>query len=266
MAWMDPATQKQTDLISKLRTERQVDAGVAALLDTFTKGMNRREASSFIDALFALPQLDAPTAPAIVVAPAAPAAAPDRRPIPDVPAGGYALIEGDRTVFYEVDRPTKGRWAGRTFLARMEGDNHSPIRLGNPAQRDEFFRVLEAIAGDLEAAARLYGHRMRRCGFCKLDLTDPYSRFFGVGPVCCRKHDLPFSFHQYLLRHPEQAVDVAAWRAEDAEKQAEREHEADPIRAWAEHKNEFARLERAQEEAAFAADPDFRNFAAPTSL
>ena len=39
-------------------------------------------------------------------------------PTADVPAGRYALVAEDGVVkFYVVDRPTEGKWAGRTFVS-----------------------------------------------------------------------------------------------------------------------------------------------------
>ena len=233
MAWTDPITAAQANLITKLSRERGIEP-------KDTTGWNRKAASQEIDRLMALPK-----------AQAAPAAAPAEprmsfRAIPEVPAGRYALVDNDVTTFYKVDRPTKGNWAGRTFLAEEQGDNFAPIRIRGE-QRERFFAVMEAIAADVEAAARRYGHHRRHCGFCMKKLTDSYSRFYGVGPVCTRRHGLPFSWTQFLKRNPEQADVVADWKAEDA-----RRHE-NPEQDRLAYKAEFARQEAAQEAAAYRA-------------
>ena len=40
----------------------------------------------------------------------------EQGPAPIVPAGWYALDNGDGVRFYRVDTPTEGRWAGRVFV------------------------------------------------------------------------------------------------------------------------------------------------------
>lgn len=107
-------------------------------------------------------------------APQAPAA-----PLPDVPAGHYAVeTEEGHLAFYRVDRPTEGRWAGRTFVAVQASDEYHPVR-GNAAAP-----VLAKIAADPVAAMLRYGVEIGRCGHCHRTLTDETSRSLGIGPVC----------------------------------------------------------------------------------
>ena len=104
--------------------------------------------------------------------------------LPDVPAGHYALAGADGAVkFYEVDRPTTGRWAGRTFLSACASDERHPIK--HPALRT---MILNEIAADYRAAMRLYGQEIGRCGHCGRTLTDAESRARGIGPVCAEKY------------------------------------------------------------------------------
>lgn len=126
-------------------------------------------------------------------------------PIPDVPAGRYAIYKpGDDYVsysyvdrqdlvpfkkgswsFYQVDVPTEGRWRGYTFLKRLIGSpgeyRKEPIR-GMPAAR-----ILQQIQADPEKAALDYGQQSGVCGVCSSPLTNEDSLKRGIGPVCANK-------------------------------------------------------------------------------
>lgn len=106
----------------------------------------------------------------------------------DVPAGHYAVPvtditdDGHEFKFYRVDKPTKGKWQGWTFVKQQSGDNH--LRL----KGDEATNALEAIAtiGYLNAM-QLYGSVIGKCAVCNRALTDDVSRERGVGPDCWDK-------------------------------------------------------------------------------
>lgn len=126
-------------------------------------------------------------------------------PIPEVPAGRYALLEGgddamswsavDRqdlvkfkeptVVFYQVDRPTEGRYKGRTFVKRLIGAPGSYRK--EPVRGMREARVLQAIAKDPREASLRYGKESRVCGVCHSPLTTEASRARGIGPVCASK-------------------------------------------------------------------------------
>jgi hypothetical protein len=97
---------------------------------------------------------------------------------PEVPAGRYAVeMDGDLK-FYRVDRPTEGKWAGRTFVKVQASDEYWPVR-GDAAKA-----VLAEIAKDPRAASLRYGHEIGACGICGRTLTDEDSRAAGIGPIC----------------------------------------------------------------------------------
>lgn len=103
-----------------------------------------------------------------------------RSPIPDVPAGRYAVEFEGRLMFYRVDRPTEGRWAGYTFLKVYASDETHAIR--EPMKRA---RILNRILEDGPQAAMLrYGREIGSCGHCGRTLTDEDSRARGIGPIC----------------------------------------------------------------------------------
>jgi hypothetical protein len=106
-----------------------------------------------------------------------------RQSLPDVPAGHYAVpsLTGNNDLdFFRVDRPTEGKWAGRTFVNRVIGGRPSVAVPGVTARQ-----ALEAIrdAGP-EEAKKKYGQEIGRCGECNRHLTDELSRSLGIGPVC----------------------------------------------------------------------------------
>jgi hypothetical protein len=101
---------------------------------------------------------------------------------PDVAEGYYAVASatGSNDLdFYRVDRPTEGRWAGRVFVKRVIGGHAD-----TPVRGKEAHEALVRIAVDADAAARLYGQEIGRCGRCNRHLTDDESRAYGIGPKC----------------------------------------------------------------------------------
>lgn len=102
-------------------------------------------------------------------------------PIPDVPAGRYA-VENDEghLAFYVIDRPTEGRWAGHTFVKVQASDELHKLPI--PAAKG----VLAKIAKDPKAASIRYGRELGQCGVCGRTLTDEASRAAGIGPICAQ--------------------------------------------------------------------------------
>jgi hypothetical protein len=103
--------------------------------------------------------------------------------VPDVPAGRYAVehVEDGVLRFYVVDRPTEGRWAGRTFVKVQASDELYPVR--GSAGSAVLQRIIKA--GPRDASLR-YGRELGRCGMCNRTLTDENSRAAGIGPVCAQ--------------------------------------------------------------------------------
>lgn len=106
-------------------------------------------------------------------------------PLADVPEGYFAITSGGSNdlMFVRVDRPTEGRWAGRTFAKMIVG--------GRPDERIAPARVPGILAriaeAGVEEAARLYGQEIGRCCRCNRHLTDEVSRREGIGPECKSK-------------------------------------------------------------------------------
>lgn len=112
-----------------------------------------------------------------------PKLATTRTPVPDVPAGRYAVTgEQDQIVFLKVDRPTEGQYAGRTFVKVQAGDDFHRMPL--PVAKALLAKIL---ADGPKAASIRYGQELGVCGVCGRTLTDETSRAEGIGPKCAQR-------------------------------------------------------------------------------
>lgn len=148
------------------------------------QGFARSSASTFITKYKDIPTEAATTETVEAVAPGASTeeyvAATSKE---EAPAGRYALRGEDGVVkFYRIDKPTKGKWAGWTFLKVQASDDLYPVR--NKAEKA---RIIAAIEADVEGAERLYGQELGKCARCGRTLTDETSRAYGIGPDCRAK-------------------------------------------------------------------------------
>jgi hypothetical protein len=170
-------SDKQANFIRTLLADREVDEQLQSEAEYALENGDRQQASSIIDALKGCPF---------------PSRQPQQQLTPDVPEGRYALpsdYDPEGTpVFYKVDHGNEGtRWEGFVFLERIVGPNEERV----PRVSRDF--ILGAIAEDVPGALRRYGHLSGHCGNCGLELTDKFSRFIGVGPICREKLSLPKS-------------------------------------------------------------------------
>ena len=99
----------------------------------------------------------------------------------EVASGHYALTVEGVVKFYRVNTPTEGKWAGYTFVDAQASDDYHKVG------REASARILAEIAVDPQAAMKLYGHSLGKCGHCNRTLTDETSRANGIGPICARK-------------------------------------------------------------------------------
>jgi hypothetical protein len=163
------ASPKQINYINDLRVERGMDPLPA----------NTQMARSIASAKIAELLLVHP----IVKEPAGVAYA-------NVTEGHYAIPgrDGRDYDFYRVDKPTEGKWAGRTFLKMVVGGKPDiSIR-----DRNRISEVLAAIALNPEEAAWRYGQEIGQCDKCNRSLTDETSRAFSRGPDCRQKYGAGF--------------------------------------------------------------------------
>lgn len=94
--------------------------------------------------------------------------------------GYYALYHTveKRVYHFKVDMPTRGRWAGYTFLSGVAGDKHTAIKGAQKSQ------ILNAIKRNPVGCAALYGTTTGVCGICHRTLTVEESVKRGIGPIC----------------------------------------------------------------------------------
>lgn len=168
----DRATEPQLDFIRDLMDERTITEEARAEAEAkLEAGITKKDASRWIERLQSLPRARKPKTES------------RNSPLPDVPAGRYAVDnEEGKLTFYVVDRPEEGRWAGWIFLSVMASDEKHPIK-GFAAKRT----ILQKIAVDPAGASRRYGLEIGKCGVCGRTLTDEESRAYGIGPICREK-------------------------------------------------------------------------------
>ncbi len=96
--------------------------------------------------------------------------------------GYYALTDSEGTVrFFKVSRPSRGKYAGRTFIKIQASDDFHDMPWHTGAA------YLDQIAKDPETAGILYGQEIQKCFMCHRTLTDADSRARGFGPDCAKK-------------------------------------------------------------------------------
>lgn len=174
---MNTITPKQETFIHKLIEERNGAAGLESIrlglnADYSAGKLSKRAASEYIDRLLAIK----PTTPRL----------PSPRPGVEVPAGHYAVksATGNNDLdFYRIDRPTEGKWAGRTFVKRVIG-GRPDVAVRNAGERQQVLdRIFEA---GVEESGKLYAKEIGRCRRCNRHLTDEDSRVGrnGYGATC----------------------------------------------------------------------------------
>lgn len=164
-----PATPKQLTFVKQLMEDRDLTGVTVPDVD----GLTKTEASQFIDAALRAPFK-------------AKAKVKTTGGYPDVPEGHYAVpsATGNNDLdFYRVDRPTEGRWAGRTFVKVVIG-GHPDYAVKGVHAVAVLNRILDF---GVEPAAIQYGQQIGRCYRCNRHLTDETSRRLGIGPDCRSK-------------------------------------------------------------------------------
>lgn len=167
-------SEAQAKWIIDIATTRELPTGatVESVLVRLEQGFAKFAGSQFITTYKDLPRKAAQV-------PAAPQKAAEQV---DVPAGRYALRTEDGIKFYRLDRPTKGQWAGFTFLKVQASDDLYPIK-----NRTEKARIIAEIGKGAQAAEQLYSVELGICRSCYRTLTDETSRALGIGPECRKK-------------------------------------------------------------------------------
>jgi hypothetical protein len=170
---MWPPSEKQVNYVLLLQTERELPSEYVPKYEDEIRAMEKDEVSRLIGELK-------------VLAYVSPKGRGQSSTPPDMPAGRYALQDNEgKWSFFQIDKPTEGRWAGYTFIKRL---------IGAPGQyRKEQvsatvrYAIMDRIAKDPQKAMTDYGLQSGVCGRCSSPLTDPESLARGIGPICIQK-------------------------------------------------------------------------------
>ncbi len=166
-----PASEAQIAyVLDILQPERRLPADYKVKTREDLAKMEKDEVSSTITMLKAFPRKDGKQ---------------DSQRDYGMPEGKYALEVNGEVWFFQVDKPTKGRWAGYTFIKRLVGAPGSYRKLPmTPHERNKYLAKIDA---DPKAAAILFGQKAGRCFRCMSPLTDPDSLARSMGPICAGK-------------------------------------------------------------------------------
>lgn len=166
-----PASDKQIAYVIGLQEERILPDEYNVLSEQQLKRRERDAVSSIINLLKTFPKKEKGST----------------RKQWSLPAGRYAIKHSDTGEwwFFEVGKPTEGRWAGYTFIKRLVGAPGQYRKVDMTAS--ERVGWLSAIEDDPKQAMVDYGMESGVCGRCSSPLTDPESLARGIGPVCAGK-------------------------------------------------------------------------------
>lgn len=176
-----PASDKQRDFIARLLTERVVDAGLRAQLETALAHdtIDIAEASKVITKL-----MSAPRTKAVTNNPAGQAL------LASIPKSRYAIGEVDLTgssitvnndlLFVEVRE-----YMGTLYMRRLHGAPGAFTR--SKLTMEQVRDIVGIIATDPYKYTRLFGQHHTCCGSCGAELTDERSRELQLGPECRKK-------------------------------------------------------------------------------
>lgn len=168
-----PATDRQKEFVRTLLAERQGNEKIDSIRTALNVArennvLNAEIVSNAITLLLAIPV--------------------NSTKIPD---GKYALpAEDGHFVFYQVDSPTEGKWAGYTFVSQLIGSvgDWNEQRLSRSVSDS----VKARIAANVEEAARMFGIKAKACSYCSSPLSNIQSRAAGYGETCAHNHGFSY--------------------------------------------------------------------------
>src|SRR5215471_263473 len=199
MAWSDPISDKQIDLLMKLCDQKDLSSlpdaqrsflepGDSFKLKSNLLRMNREQAAEAITLMLQLPSKQPinPPVPFSGVSGGVDKSSQAPVEMPPNPASGYYFVidpfDG-KEKFYRVQKGKEDtRWEGYTFLHVQASDDFYPVK--DKEKREAIFKE---IAKDPIKSMNEYGMRIGRCGVCGRTLTDRHSILRGIGPICAAK-------------------------------------------------------------------------------
>lgn len=182
-----PASDKQIKYALGLQDERILPDNWVIYDEPTLRKLEKDEVSGIITMLKALPRGDSKQHQWSM--PPGRYALPVSVHVPELDGNGHRVnadvsTGSSRTEwrFYEIGKPTVGRWAGYTFIKRLIGSPGDYRK--EDMSIDERNRVLALIDKDPKWSSLNYGKQHRICGICSSPLTNAESRKAGIGPVC----------------------------------------------------------------------------------
>ena len=112
----------------------------------------------------------------------------------DLPAGRYAIPDGDTRLKVLVNKPTgrSVRWGGHIFVSDA-AEYGARTNYGRQKPGGKYVGKIEqeltVIMEDPRAASIAYGKLVGHCGVCGRKLEDEQSVAAGIGPVCASKFE-----------------------------------------------------------------------------
>jgi hypothetical protein len=138
------------------------------------RAMERRQVSQLIESVKATPLREGATE--------------DPKLFDDIPEGRYALEKpnGQGWTFWEVQKPTRGKWRGYTFVKQLIGSpgDYRQQKVGR-ALGHNVLEEIERLGARVASAA--FGQQSETCGVCHSPLTNDESIKYGIGPHCRSK-------------------------------------------------------------------------------
>jgi hypothetical protein len=108
----------------------------------------------------------------------------------ELPAGFYAVPDGDTRLKVVVNRPTSGRWENFTFVhdgAEYGSRTKYGMQAPDGTYKGKIEDQLAKIVADPDAAGREYADLTANCYRCNRKLEDETSVELGIGPICRNK-------------------------------------------------------------------------------
>ena len=108
----------------------------------------------------------------------------------ELPAGYYAVPDGDTRLKVVVNRPTSGKWENFTFVhdgAEYGSRTKYGMQAPDGTYRGKIEDQLRKIVADPDAAGREYAALTANCYRCNRKLEDETSVELGIGPICRNK-------------------------------------------------------------------------------
>lgn len=176
-------SEKQVAFIKTLLAEREIDEDVAQQHLANLPTMERKTASTLIDALLKLPKSSTRGGGVLQ---SYLSALPKSRYA--VPVDEFELanldvnLHGD-LAFFEIRE-----YMGHLYMRQLVGSVGAFVR--NKLSNDDVIKISKAIARDPRGYAVLFGVHYSCCGSCGAELTDPISRELQLGPECRKKFGL----------------------------------------------------------------------------